>query len=91
VHNFHRNSEFKIALRYTCVFVWLTATPGGAAAIHRGKVIRRGHQRFYETQLMNFHWIYRGSGSEDTKNSVNQINKLHALVWKRAPGTFSQA
>jgi hypothetical protein len=55
VYNFHRDSEFKIALRYTCVFVWLTATPGGAAAIHGGKVIRRGHQRFYETQLMNFH------------------------------------
>jgi phosphoribulokinase len=40
---------------------------------------------------MNFHWIYHGSGSENTRKYVEQVNKLHALVWKRAPGTFSQA
>lgn len=79
------------ALGYACVFVWLTTTPAGSAAIHGGKVIRRGHQRFYETQLFNFHWVYHGSGSEKTKEYVEKINQMHAIVWKRTPGAFTQA
>jgi hypothetical protein len=91
VYSFHHNSVFMAALGYACVFIWLTISPSGAAAIHGGKVIRRGHQRFYETQLMNFRWIYYGSGSEMTKSYVDKINNLHASVWKKAPGTFSLA
>lgn len=54
-------------------------------------MIRRGHQRFYETQLFNFHWVYHGSGSEKTKEYVEKINQMHAIVWKRTPGAFTQA
>lgn len=91
IHTFYRNTDFATALGYTAVFVWLTSTPAGAAAVHGGKVITRGHQRYYETQLFNLHWVKNGSSSDETKAHVETINKTHAAVWKRVPGAFSFA
>ncbi|PSN67243.1 hypothetical protein BS50DRAFT_588230 [Corynespora cassiicola Philippines] len=88
VCNFYSGSDFNTALGYACVFVWLTSTPAGANAIHGGKVIRRGHQRYYETQYFNLQWVYWGSGAKQTREYAEKINKIHAGVWKRAPGTF---
>ncbi|CAK1365197.1 unnamed protein product [Cercospora beticola] len=90
-HTFYRSTDFATALGYTAVFVWLTSTPAGAAAIHGGKVITPGHQRYYETQLFNLHWVKNGSSSNETKAYVETINKTHAAVWKRVPGAFSFA
>jgi hypothetical protein len=69
----------------------LTSTPAGANAIHGGKVIDRGHQRYYETQEMNLHWVHWGSGSPETKDYIEKINKVHAGVWSKVPGAFSFA
>ncbi|KAJ9145431.1 Eukaryotic translation initiation factor 3 subunit M [Pleurostoma richardsiae] len=82
-------SDFSTALGYAAVFIILTQTPSGAVAVHGGKVIRRGHQRYYETQLYNLHWAYHGSTDPETVKYVGQINKIHAGVWKRSPGTIS--
>ena len=40
---------------------------------------------------MNLHWIANGSGSDETKRYVDQINKMHAGIWSRVPGAFSFA
>jgi hypothetical protein len=64
-------------------------TPAGANAIHGNKIIYRGHQRYYETQLYNLHWVRWGSGSEETKRYIEQINKIHAGIWSKTPGAFS--
>ena len=40
---------------------------------------------------MNLHWVHWGSGSQETKDYIEQINKIHAGVWSRVPGAFSFA
>lgn len=89
VCTFFRGSDFATAIGYAAVFVWLTATPGGANAIHGGKVTTRGHQRYYETQLFNLRWVFHGAGSPETKKYCEQINKVHTGIWNRVPGAFS--
>ncbi|KAF4334744.1 reductase [Fusarium beomiforme] len=83
-------SDFSTALGYAAVFCMLTQTPAGAVATHGGgKIIRRGHQRYYETQLMNLHWMFYGSSAPETIKYINQVNKIHSAIWKRFPGTYS--
>jgi hypothetical protein len=77
------------ALGYACIFVWLTTTPAGAVAVHGRKITERGHQRYYETKLHNLHWIHWGSGSPETQQYIEKINKTHAAIWKNVPGAFS--
>lgn len=40
---------------------------------------------------MNLYWAHWGSGSQETKNYCESINKVHAGVWNRVPGAFSFA
>lgn len=83
-------SAFAAALSYTAIFAILTQPPAGAAAIHHGgKVVRRGHQRFYETQLQEFDWAWHGSGAPETAARIEQVNRIHAGIWKRVPGAYS--
>ncbi|KAK0638135.1 hypothetical protein DIS24_g10116 [Lasiodiplodia hormozganensis] len=83
-------SAFAAAVSYTAIFAVLTQAPSGAAAIHfGGKVMRRGHQRFYETELYQLEWVYHGSGSPETAQSIGKINRLHAAIWKHVPGSYS--
>ncbi|KAK5047675.1 hypothetical protein LTR84_006340 [Exophiala bonariae] len=81
--------DFQTAIGYACVFVWLVTTPAGAAAIHGRKVTVRGHQRYYETQMFNLHWVHWGSGSAETREYCEKINRTHAQVWKSVPGAFA--
>lgn len=75
---------------YTSTLILLTQTPAGASAVHStGKLFRRGHQRFYETQDRLLDWMWYGSASEQAVEGIERVNKIHAGVWKNAPGTFS--
>ncbi|KAI6777426.1 hypothetical protein HG530_001371 [Fusarium avenaceum] len=88
--NFFTGTSFAVAIGYCATFIHLTQTPAGAAAIHStGKSWRVPHRRFYETQNRFLDWMWFGSGSEETKNSIEVVNKLHAGVWRNLPGTFS--
>ncbi|KAJ0323193.1 hypothetical protein COL5a_008413 [Colletotrichum fioriniae] len=75
---------------YTSTLILLTQTPAGASAVHStGKLFRRGHQRFYETQDRLLDWMWYGSASPQAVEGIERVNKIHAGVWKNAPGTFS--
>ncbi|KAF4960420.1 hypothetical protein FSARC_10480 [Fusarium sarcochroum] len=88
--NFFTGTSFAVAIGYCSTFIHLTQTPAGAAAIHStGKSWRVPHQRFYETQNRFLDWMWYGSGSQETKDSIEAVNKLHAGLWRRLPGTFS--
>ncbi|EXF85874.1 hypothetical protein CFIO01_11965 [Colletotrichum fioriniae PJ7] len=87
---FFTGSSFAIAMGYTSTLILLTQTPAGASAVHStGKLFRRGHQRFYETQDRLLDWMWYGSASPQAFEGIERVNKIHAGVWKNAPGTFS--
>ncbi|KAJ3539274.1 hypothetical protein NM208_g5552 [Fusarium decemcellulare] len=88
--NFFQGTSFAIAIGYCSTFIHLTQPPAGAAAIHHGgKAYSRRHQRFYDTQNHFLDWMWYGSGSEETKQDIERINKLHASIWKNVPGSYS--
>ncbi|KAK7438352.1 hypothetical protein CaCOL14_007793 [Colletotrichum acutatum] len=87
---FFTGSSFAIAMGYTSTLILLTQTPAGASAVHStGKLFRRGHQRFYETQDRLLDWMWYGSASPQAVEGIERVNRIHAGVWKNAPGTFS--
>ncbi|PVH97223.1 hypothetical protein DM02DRAFT_685681 [Periconia macrospinosa] len=87
---FFAPSTFIAAVAYATVFCILTQPANSAAAIHfGGRVVRRGHQRFYKTQLRQLDWVYYGSGSQETAKDIEKVNRMHANIWKQLPGTFS--
>ncbi|KAI8722925.1 hypothetical protein NCS52_00438000 [Fusarium sp. LHS14.1] len=88
--NFFAGTSFAVAIGYCSTFVHLVQTPAGAAAIHHGgRVYKRGHQRFYETQNHFLDWMWYGSDSDETIEDIESVNKLHAGLWRNVPGTFS--
>ncbi|EGU86228.1 hypothetical protein FOXB_03250 [Fusarium oxysporum f. sp. conglutinans Fo5176] len=88
--NFFTGTSFAVALGYSSTFVHLAQTPAAAAAVnHGGKAYRRGHQRFYDTQNHFLDWMWYGSGSEETKQDIERVNKIHSAIWKNVPGSYS--
>ncbi|KAH7009167.1 hypothetical protein B0J12DRAFT_611813 [Macrophomina phaseolina] len=78
------------AVGYATTFCILTQPANSAAAIHFGaRVVRRGHQRFYETYLHELEWVYHGSSSPETAKDIDKVNRMHANIWKHLPGTYS--
>lgn len=52
-------------------------------------MVKHGHRRFYKTELQILSWAYYGSDAPETAAHVESINKIHASIWKRLPGSFS--
>lgn len=87
---FFTGTSFAVAFGYCSTFVHLVQAPASAAAIHHGgRVYRRGHQRFFETQNHFLDWMWYGSDSEYTKRDIESVNKIHSGIWKNVPGAFS--
>ncbi|TDZ32658.1 hypothetical protein C8035_v010995 [Colletotrichum spinosum] len=87
---FFTGNSFAIALGYTSTLLHLAQTPAGAAATHHGgKIFRRGHQRFYETQDFILDCMWHGSSSAAARSRAGTVNRIHARIWRDVPGAYS--
>lgn len=84
-------SDFATALTYAVVIIINSQSPAQATAVHGGKVVKRGHQRYYGTMRSELDWFFYRSTSPETRESIARINRIHARIWGWKIGTFASS
>jgi hypothetical protein len=85
-------NDFALNLFYAHLFPHFYLPPNGSRPLWDdgdGKVIERAAQRVEDTIRNNLLWWFYGPSHPRTRQSVANINKLHAYHAKRHPGDFA--
>lgn len=89
---YNGGGDFFQNLIYATTFSNFIASGWGSDAVWRndgGKVLHKATDRVYETQSHDSTWWYYGPHHQETKNSVDIINKRHEYYSRTHPGVFS--
>lgn len=85
-------NDFVGNLIYCTVFPNFIVDEHGGKAIWRedgGKVVARAHNRLDQTEGYNLQWAWLGPDDERTRQSAENINRLHAYWATKYPGLWS--
>ncbi|MCZ4587601.1 hypothetical protein O4328_28600 [Rhodococcus opacus] len=83
-------NDFMMNYLYTSAFTHFILPPyGGETVVKTGKVIKHQDTRADDTLHHFWIWFEHGPNSNETAQSVGDVNKIHAALWKRMPGNFA--
>jgi flavin reductase (DIM6/NTAB) family NADH-FMN oxidoreductase RutF len=85
-------NDFALNLVYAHLFPHSYLPPHGSRPLWDdgdGKVVERALQRVEDTIRNNLLWWYYGPSHPKTRQSVQNVNKLHAYHARRHPGDFA--
>lgn len=84
-----RGTEFFTNIDYVTNTILVNQEPKGAEAMTcTGKSTKYKQKRFEDTMATFRIWFANGSQSEETKNAMVRLNRLHMTIAKKVPGNF---
>jgi hypothetical protein len=84
--------DFMMNFLYTTGFPHFILPPRGGETVSRGgsgKIINEQDKRERDTVGHFWTWFEMGPCHVETRKSLERVNRIHAAIWKRMPGNFS--